>query len=131
MGVSAARVRYLSTPRHRDHLPPTPDGRMRTHILSEAAGESCNPAKPSQGYYVRIETVYIGDSMEVSSRNQLKGTIQLIKKGPVNSEVTVALPGGIEIVSVITSYSAEKMNLREGSAVYALIKASEVTIGKD
>jgi molybdopterin-binding protein len=49
----------------------------------------------------------------------------------VNSEVTVALPGGIEIVSVITTYSAEKMNLREGSEVYALIKASEVTIGKD
>jgi molybdopterin-binding protein len=69
--------------------------------------------------------------MEVSSRNQLKGTIKLIKKGPVNSEVTVALPGGIEIVSVITTYSAEKMNLKEGSAVYALIKASEVVIGKD
>ena len=109
----------------------TPDGWLRIHILSEAAGESCNPAKPSQGYYVRIETIYIGDCMEVSSRNQLKGTIKLIKKGPVNSEVTVALPGGIEIVSVITTYSAEKMNLREGSEVYALIKASEVTIGKD
>ncbi|NLA39036.1 MAG: TOBE domain-containing protein [Methanomicrobiales archaeon] len=69
--------------------------------------------------------------MEVSSRNQLKGTIKLIKKGPINSEVTVVLPGGIEIVSVITTYSTERMNLREGSEVYALIKASEVVIGKD
>ncbi|WP_067048900.1 TOBE domain-containing protein [Methanofollis ethanolicus] len=69
--------------------------------------------------------------MEVSSRNQLKGTIKMLKKGPVNTEVTVAIAGGAEIVSVITTYSAEKMNLREGSEVYALIKASEVTIGKD
>ena len=69
--------------------------------------------------------------MEVSSRNQLKGTIKLIKKGPINSEVTVALPGGIEIVSVITTYSAERMNLKEGSEVYALVKASEVMIGKE
>ncbi|SCL74288.1 Molybdenum-pterin-binding protein II [Methanoculleus chikugoensis] len=69
--------------------------------------------------------------MEVSSRNQLKGTIKMLKKGPINSEVTVVLPGGIEIVSVITTYSAEKMNLKEGSEVYALIKASEVVIGKD
>jgi molybdopterin-binding protein len=69
--------------------------------------------------------------MEVSSRNQLKGTVKMIKKGPINSEVTVALPGGIEIVSVITTYSAEKLDLREGAEVYALIKASEVVIGKD
>lgn len=69
--------------------------------------------------------------MEVSSRNQLKGTVKMIKKGPVNTEVTVAIPGGTEIVSVITTYSAEKMNLKEGSSVYALIKASEVTLGKD
>jgi len=69
--------------------------------------------------------------MEVSSRNQLKGTVKMIKKGPVNTEVTVSVPGGAEIVAVITTYSAEKMNLKEGSPVYALIKASEVTIGKD
>jgi molybdopterin-binding protein len=69
--------------------------------------------------------------MKISSRNQLKGVIKLIKKGPVNSEVIVSLPGGNEIVSVITSYSAEKMELKEGSQVYAVIKASEVMIGTD
>ncbi|HOI13986.1 Molybdenum-pterin-binding protein 2 [anaerobic digester metagenome] len=69
--------------------------------------------------------------MDVSSRNQLKGTVKMIKKGPVNSEVTIALPGGLEVVSVITTYSAERMNLKEGVEVYALMKASEVMIGKD
>ncbi|MDN7025519.1 transporter [Methanoculleus sp. FWC-SCC1] len=69
--------------------------------------------------------------MEVSSRNQLKGIIRMIKKGPVSTEVIIALPGGTEVVSVITTYSAEKMDLQEGSDVYAVIKATEVMIGKD
>jgi molybdopterin-binding protein len=69
--------------------------------------------------------------MKISSRNQLKGTIKMIKKGPVNSEIIVNLPGGNEIVSVITTYSAEKMELKEGSQVYVVIKASEVMIGID
>jgi molybdopterin-binding protein len=72
-----------------------------------------------------------GDTMKISGRNQLKGTIKMIKKGPVNAEIVVSLPGGNEIVSVITTYSAEKMNLKEGSPVYAVIKASEVMIGVD
>lgn len=55
----------------------------------------------------------------------------MIKKGPVNTEVTVSLPGGAEIVSVITTFSAEKMGLKEGAPVYAVIKASEVMIGID
>ena len=75
--------------------------------------------------------LYCGDCMDVSSRNQLRGTIKVIKKGPINSEVTVTLPGGTEIVSVITTYSVERMNLKEGTEVYALVKASEVMIGKD
>jgi molybdate transport system regulatory protein len=47
----------------------------------------------------------------------------------VNPEIVVALPGGSEIVSIITTYTAEKMNLKEGSPVYAVIKASGVMIG--
>ena len=35
-------------------------------------------------------------------RNQLKGTVKKVEHGAVNSEVTIELPGGIEIVSIIT-----------------------------
>lgn len=69
--------------------------------------------------------------MKISGRNQLKGTIKMMKKGPVNTEIVVQLPGGNEVVSIITTYSAEKMNLKEGAPVYAVIKASEVMIGVD
>jgi len=40
--------------------------------------------------------------MKLSARNQLKGTIKRITPGAVNSEVVIELPGGIEIVSIIT-----------------------------
>jgi len=69
--------------------------------------------------------------MKISARNQIKGTVRMIKKGPVSTEVVISIAGGNEIVSSITTYSAEKMNLREGSQVYAIMKASEVMVGVD
>ena len=69
--------------------------------------------------------------MKISARNQIPGTVKMIKKGPVSSEVVITTAGGFEIVSSITTHSAEKMNLREGSKVYAIMKASEVMVGID
>jgi molybdopterin-binding protein len=70
-------------------------------------------------------------TMKISARNQIPGTVKMIKKGPVSTEVSITIAGGNEIVSSITTTSAEKMNLREGSKVYAIVKASEVMVGVD
>ena len=43
--------------------------------------------------------------MKISARNVLKGKVKQVKLGVVNKEVTLALPGRIEIVSVITKES--------------------------
>jgi molybdopterin-binding protein len=67
--------------------------------------------------------------MQLSARNVLKGTVKQVVHGAVNSEVTVQLPGGQEIVSVITKSSAERLALAEGKEVAAVIKASNVMIG--
>ena len=69
--------------------------------------------------------------MKISARKHVPGTGKTIKKGPVNTEVVLALEGGAEIVSVITTYSAENLGLREGAKVFAIMKASEVMIGVD
>ena len=69
--------------------------------------------------------------MDISARNQLQGTVKSIAHGAVNSEVTIELPGGIEIVSVITKQSAERMQLTAGKAVAAVIKASDVMIASE
>jgi molybdopterin-binding protein len=47
------------------------------------------------------------------------------------AEVIVTLPDGQEIVSAITRTSAESLNLKAGDAVVAIIKSTEVMIGKD
>jgi len=69
--------------------------------------------------------------MKLSARNQLKGTVKRITPGAVNSEVVIELPGGIEIVSIITVSAVESLDLREGQEAYAVIKASNVMIGVD
>jgi len=69
--------------------------------------------------------------MKLSARNVLKGKVKQIKAGAVNTEVIVELPGGAEIVSVITKESAESLKLAKGKAVYAVIKASNVMIAVD
>ena len=66
--------------------------------------------------------------MKISARNVLKGKVKAIASGPVNSEITIKLEGGEEIVSVITSASAMHLELMEGKEVYAVIKASNVMI---
>jgi molybdopterin-binding protein len=69
--------------------------------------------------------------MKISARNTLKGTVKTITPGAVNTEVIIALPGGVEIVSVITRESAESLGLAVGQEAYAVIKASNVMVGVD
>ena len=69
--------------------------------------------------------------MKISARNALKGRIKQIEQGAVNTEVTVELPGGIDIVSIITKKSVADLGLAKGKEVYAVIKASSVMIGVD
>ena len=69
--------------------------------------------------------------MKISARNTLKGKVKQIEQGAVNSEVTIELPGGLEIVSIITKRSAADLSLAKGKDVYAVIKASSVMVGVD
>jgi molybdopterin-binding protein len=67
--------------------------------------------------------------MKTSARNMLKGKVKQVKPGMVNTEVVVELPGGSEIVSMITKESADRLGLSIGKEAYAIIKASNVMIG--
>lgn len=67
--------------------------------------------------------------MQLSARNQLKGKIVEIKKGPVSTEVVLDV-NGVQIVSSITTGSAESLDLKVGDEAVAIVKASNVMIGK-
>jgi molybdopterin-binding protein len=69
--------------------------------------------------------------MKISARNVIKGKVKKINPGAVNSEVIIEIPGGVEIVSVITKGSADSLKLAAGKEVYAVIKASNVMIAVD
>jgi molybdopterin-binding protein len=67
-------------------------------------------------------------NMKISARNVLKGKVTKIVDGAVNSEVTIELPGGTQLVSVITKSSVEGLELKVGKEVFAVIKASNVMV---
>jgi molybdopterin-binding protein len=65
--------------------------------------------------------------VELSARNQLRGTVKSVKHGTVMAEVVVDV-GGQEIVAAITNASAERLGLAQGQNVTVVIKATEVMI---
>jgi len=68
--------------------------------------------------------------MKLSARNQLRGRVVSLKLGTVMAEVTLDVGGGNHIVAAITRASAESLGLREGEEATAVIKATEVLVGK-
>lgn len=66
--------------------------------------------------------------MKVSARTELSGKVTAINEGAVNSEVTLALPGGEQLVAVVTCESAKNLNLINGCEAIALIKAPWVML---
>jgi len=69
--------------------------------------------------------------MDISARNSLKGKVKRVLPGAVNTEVTVELANGLEVIAIITKESAERLNLTVGKEIYAVIKASDVMIATD
>jgi len=68
--------------------------------------------------------------MSTSIRNRLPGTIEKIVSDKVVSELVVRTAAG-DVTSIITTGPANRMNLKEGDKVFAIIKATEVSIEKE
>jgi molybdopterin-binding protein len=68
-------------------------------------------------------------AMQISARNQLRGTVQKITLGTVMAEVVINV-GDQEIVAAITRGSVESLGLKLGDQVVAIVKATEVMVGK-
>ena len=68
--------------------------------------------------------------LNISARNKFSGTIDSINQGEINSELVIDIGNGDKIASVITTNSIETLNIKEGMQVSAIIKASDVMLGK-
>jgi len=67
--------------------------------------------------------------MKLSARNQLKGTVVSVTRGPVTSLVKVDIGGGQHITSSVTTEAVDEIGIAEGSSVMAVFKASSVLLG--
>jgi molybdopterin-binding protein len=106
--------------------------RTKTDILRElvrSLGEEKSLLNRQNPAYVTILTDDADlRGMKLSARNVLKGKIQRIVMGPVDTEILIAIAPGVEIISVITTASAENLSLRVKQSVYAVIKSTSVTL---
>ena len=69
--------------------------------------------------------------MKLSARNVFKGKVKHLTVGLVDAEVIVELPGGLEIVAVVTKTACENLKLAVGRETYAVVKASNVILAID
>ena len=84
------------------------------------------------GELTNIDTGTLADigrlGVQISARNQMKGSIKSIKRKCVNSEVLLELKSGNELLSIITNSAVESLNLKEGDEVMAIFKSTSVEI---
>jgi molybdate transport system regulatory protein len=66
--------------------------------------------------------------MKISARNVFEGQVSALVPGAVNTEVHLTLPGGVELVAVVTQASVRELGLAVGTQAVAVIKAPWVVI---
>ena len=68
--------------------------------------------------------------MKLSARNVLPGRVVSVTKGSTTAHVKIELSPGLIVTSSITNESVDDLGLKVGDAVSAVIKSSDVIIGK-
>lgn len=68
--------------------------------------------------------------MKLSARNQIRGNVIEVRKGTTTAHVRIDIGNGVVIVSSITNEAVDDLGLKVGDEAYAVIKASDVMVGK-
>jgi molybdopterin-binding protein len=69
--------------------------------------------------------------MKLSARNVLKGKVVEVIEGVTTHNVKIDIGHGIVLTSSITAEAVKDLKLKKGDDAYAIIKSSEVIVGKD
>jgi molybdopterin-binding protein len=69
--------------------------------------------------------------MRLSARNVLAGTVTEVKKGTTTAHVRIDIGVGNVITASITNEAVDELNLKKGDKASAIIKASEIIVGKE
>ena len=69
--------------------------------------------------------------MEISARNVFKGKIENIEVDAVMANIHIKIESPQLVTAIITKESVEKLGLKKGDAVSAIIKSTEIMVGKE
>lgn len=69
-------------------------------------------------------------NMKPSARNILPGKVVALTKGSTTAHVKVELGSGLTVTSSNTNEAVDELALKVGDSVSAVIKSSDVMIGK-
>ena len=69
--------------------------------------------------------------MRLSARNKLKGKVILVEEGLITARVKVDLGNGNIVTSIISREAIEDLQLKVGDVAFAVIKSTEIMIGKE
>jgi molybdopterin-binding protein len=70
------------------------------------------------------------ETMKISARNQIKGNVVDVQKGQTTSHIRIDVGQGVVITASITNEAVDELALKPGDSVMAIIKASDVMVGK-
>jgi len=69
--------------------------------------------------------------LKISARNMLEGTVENVELGAVMASIKIKVESPGLITALITKESAQNLGLKEGDTVTAIVKATEVMVGKE
>ena len=103
-------------------------------IITNSSVDSLGLKEGKAAYaIIKASSVMIAQDspVKLSARNALGGTVTAVQDGAVDSEVTLKLSGGSDLVAIITKESVKFLGLKAGEAATAIVKASSVIVGVD
>ncbi len=82
--------------------------------------------------FFKSSNVFVSTDVDIalSARNKFEGKVSTIIKDAVNSELIIDIGNGVSVVSVITTNSIKTLNLKENMPICAIVKSSDIMIGK-
>jgi molybdopterin-binding protein len=98
-----------------------------------SGGASDEPADPVRLLAELLDQAYAKPELDLgalSATNTLPGRIVELVSGDVMCKLVIEIAPGIRIGSVITRDSVERLGLEVGSRAVAIVKATEVIVGK-
>lgn len=66
----------------------------------------------------------------LSARNRLSARVTKVEKGPITALVKMTITGPATLTAIISKEAVEDLRLKEGDSVEAIVKSTEVIIGK-